>query len=287
MIDVEKVLEKMNVTYYFGAQTTHLEGFEVPLEISTCSKFYYVTEGEYELVVDGKAYLAKPGSLFFIPAGIPLSRHYINETRSTTQYFFHFDFVCPAKPDLFEELALPYELEIGIRKEVIRYFNAVIRHAKSHSLQARLRLTAAILGLLAYYIDKSGCVPLTAKGDLHETENKTITKITKYIKNNIDRQISNRELAEIACMQENYFIRYFKKQTGMTPHKFIIKVKLDVAIGLLENTDTSIGKVMEKIGFYDMSHFSKTFKQFHGMPPADYVKKFRNTKFKSDGIEKS
>lgn len=290
MINVEKDLEKIRFTYLFGAYTMHGEGFEIPLEIGACHKFYYVTEGEYELTIAGRTYPAKSGSLFFIPAGTPYSRRYIG-AHTVTQYYFHFDLLFEEQAGFFEELDLPYVLDMGVRKDVSRLFDTIVKLGRTHTLPARWRLTAAVLNLLALYVEKSraanGALGLSSdETGLPERENKTIIKLTKYIKDNIDRQITNGELAEIACMQENYFIRYFKKQTGMTPHRFITKLKIDTALGLLENTDISVGKAMEKVGYYDMSHFSRTFKQFRGIPPVEYIKKFRNTTFKSDGIEK-
>ena len=277
----------MRFSYLFGAHTMHGEGFEIPMEIGACHKFYYVTDGEYELTIAGRTYPARIGSLFFIPAGTPYSRRYIG-ARTVTQYYFHFELQYEENPGFFEELELPFVIDVGVRKDVSRLFDTIIRQGRMHTLPARWRMTAAVINLLALYVEKSraggGDFRFSASGIPPEQENKTIIRLTKYIKDNIDRQISNRELAEIACMQENYFIRYFKKQTGMTPHRFITKLKIDTALGLLENTDISVGKAME--GFYDMSHFSKTFKQFHGIPPVEYIKKFRNTKVKSDGIEK-
>ncbi len=45
-------------------------------------------------------------------------------------------------------------------------------------------------------------------------ENTVILKITKYIKENSDRQITNEELARVACMQGNYFYTFFPKANG-------------------------------------------------------------------------
>ena len=280
-------LEKIQLSYLFGATITHAEDFDTETEIGACCKFYYVLDGEYELTIDRQTYEAKAGSMFFIPAGIPHSRRYTGNVRHVSQQYMHFNFLSLSEPNLFDYLALPYKIDIGVRADVRKMFNGVFRLASQPTLHSRLKLTATILNLLGMYIEKSKGGSITAETPQIPTENTVILKITKYIKDNIDRQITNEELARIACMQENYFIRFFRKQTGTTPHKFITKIKIDTAMGLLENTDITISHAMEKVGYYDMSHFSRTFKQLHKLSPSEYVKKFRDTNYKSNGIKRN
>ena len=291
MVDISKCLEKIQFNYLFGATITHTDKFETGTEISTCCKFYYVLDGEYELTIGQQSYEAKAGSMFFIPAGIPQSRRYIGNVRHVSQQYMHFNFLSLTEPNLFDRLSLPYKIDIGLRTDVKKMFNTVFRLASQTTLSARFKLTAIILNLFGLYVEKSAGGGNNGLGIIGETgqlqENTVILKITKYIKDNIDRQITNEELARVACMQGNYFIRFFRKQTGTTPHKFITKIKIDTAMGLLENTDITISRAMEKVGYYDMSHFSRTFKQLHNLPPSEYVKKFRNTNYKSDGIKKN
>lgn len=288
MTDLSKCLEKIQLIYLFGATITHAEDFETETEIGACCKFYYVLDGEYELKIARQTYEAKAGSMFFIPAGIPHSRRYVGDVRHVSQQYMHFNFLSLTEPNLFDYLALPYKIDIGVRADVRKMFNNVFRLAAQTTLSSRFKLTATILNLLGLYIEKSaGSSGFIAETAQVQSENTVILKITKYIKDNIDRQITNEELARIACMQENYFIRFFKKQTGTTPHKFITKIKIDTAMGLLENTDITISHAMEKVGYYDMSHFSRTFKQLHKLSPSEYVKKFRDTNYKSNGIKRN
>ena len=132
----------------------HGEGFEIPMEIGACHKFYYVTDGEYELTIAGRTYPARIGSLFFIPAGTPYSRRYIG-ARTVTQYYFHFELQYEENPGFFEELELPFVIDVGVRKDVSRLFDTIIRQGRMHTLPARWRMTAAVINLLALYVEKS------------------------------------------------------------------------------------------------------------------------------------
>ena len=156
MVDISKCLEKIQFNYLFGATITHTDKFETGTEISTCCKFYYVLDGEYELTIGQQSYEAKAGSMFFIPAGIPQSRRYIGNVRHVSQQYMHFNFLSLTEPNLFDRLSLPYKIDIGLRTDVKKMFNTVFRLASQTTLSARFKLTAIILNLFGLYVEKSG-----------------------------------------------------------------------------------------------------------------------------------
>ena len=57
--------------------------------------------------------------------------------------------------------------------------------------------------------------------------------------------------------------------------KYAKKIRIDRAKVLLTTTDISILDLSVSLGFYDQSHFSKTFKKFTGVSPS----KYRNENF--------
>lgn len=66
--------------------------------------------------------------------------------------------------------------------------------------------------------------------------------------------------------------REFKKQVGLTPHHFKIQNRIrKVQHMLLENKQASITEVALAMGFYDQSHFIKSFKKIVGLSPCQYV----------------
>ena len=87
---------------------------------------------------------------------------------------------------------------------------------------------------------------------------------------NTTRPIPNAELAAVAGMHPNYFIRLFKEKTGTTPAKHITIQRIERAKTLLETTDLPISDIMHSLGFDDISHFSKLFKRYAGYSPRYY-----------------
>ena len=79
------------------------------------------------------------------------------------------------------------------------------------------------------------------------------------------------QIANAASLSPNYFVRKFKDYTGYAPLQYVLIMKMERAKYLIEQSDQPIGKIMEKLGYYDSAHFSKLFKKYCGYSP----KKFR------------
>lgn len=69
---------------------------------------------------------------------------------------------------------------------------------------------------------------------------------------------------------EKYFNEYFKRCAATTPNRFIVEQRLRYAASLLANTRKKIEAVAEEAGFADGNYFSKVFKRYRGLPPAEY-----------------
>ena len=68
-------------------------------------------------------------------------------------------------------------------------------------------------------------------------------------------------------MSRTLFFKAFKAATGQTPNEFIDSYRVSVAKKLIQENDYSIAEIAEMAGFYDSSHFIKTFKKYCGITP--------------------
>ena len=78
------------------------------------------------------------------------------------------------------------------------------------------------------------------------------------------------DLAKAANLSKSTFMRKFIAIYDMPPNEYLGKLRLEIAEGLLLNTNFSLGEIAEKCGFYDLSHFSKAFKRKRGLTPSEY-----------------
>ncbi|WP_052129566.1 helix-turn-helix domain-containing protein [Sphingomonas sp. 35-24ZXX] len=77
-------------------------------------------------------------------------------------------------------------------------------------------------------------------------------------------------MAAMAGVTPSHFCRQFKKATGISPHQYVMKARLDRAQQMLVQTDLSLASLSEATGFASQSHFSRAFRNWFGIAPSDY-----------------
>jgi len=91
-----------------------------------------------------------------------------------------------------------------------------------------------------------------------------------YIYSCYMQDISLDKLAAVACMNNAYFLREFKKYFGLTPYQCIIFQRLKAAKKMLETTSYTVSEICFAVGYLDVTSFTKLFKKNFCSTPAEY-----------------
>ena len=102
-------------------------------------------------------------------------------------------------------------------------------------------------------------------------DNLIIEKTEQYIYNNIDENISIKDLCDYLDISSTSLTQQFNKELGITPHRFILSIKILKAKELLKDGE-DITKVAQDIGFCDQSHLNRVFKKYEDITPYEYKK---------------
>ena len=94
-----------------------------------------------------------------------------------------------------------------------------------------------------------------------------------YFNENYNQDISIENYAQTRGMSVSWFIRNFKKYTGMTPMQFIVSLRVNNAQILLEQTNYSIYEIAKIVGYDDQLYFSRLFRKQKGVSPSQYRKR--------------
>ncbi|MBW4671976.1 MAG: helix-turn-helix transcriptional regulator [Cyanomargarita calcarea GSE-NOS-MK-12-04C] len=68
-------------------------------------------------------------------------------------------------------------------------------------------------------------------------------------------------------MSPHYFSLLFKQSTGMTPHKYVIRTRVERAKELLLKSEMAISEIAQSVGFASQSHLNFHTKRLLGVTP--------------------
>ena len=110
-----------------------------------------------------------------------------------------------------------------------------------------------------------------------EREQKDLfANICNYIRNHFEQPLSLKTLADVFDITPETIRRQFHKaDTGLTPGKLIARLRLQLAVELLEHTETSIAEIAIRCGYKDQFTFSRAFKQAMKHSPLHHRKLLR------------
>lgn len=103
-----------------------------------------------------------------------------------------------------------------------------------------------------------------------------IYKAIEFINDCYDQDFSLEDIARIANLSPYHFIRVFKAETGMTPHEYMINIKISRIKEKLADKNLSICQVFSLCGMDYNGHFAAVFKRKVGLTPSQYRKAIIN-----------
>ena len=104
-------------------------------------------------------------------------------------------------------------------------------------------------------------------------ENETrMQNVFGFIHARFTQELSLYQIADIACMNEASFCRYFKKNTGQTLTEYINDLRINQACQLLLETRQPITAIAHAVGFNSFTNFNKSFVRRKGLAPREYRK---------------
>lgn len=150
-----------------------------------------------------------------------------------------------------------------------------VNYKLSNSLQNYFNYTA-ILSFSNTEDLKSYCdrifdrIKLAEEKKEYYDANSLISKAKTYIIENINRDISQEEVANQLFICSSYLSRLFKKQTGENFTQFVTRMKVEKAIELLKDPQYKTYQVSEALGYKTPRYFSRLFRLQTGMNPSEY-----------------
>lgn len=99
---------------------------------------------------------------------------------------------------------------------------------------------------------------------------KRVQELAQWIEREVDEPLSLALLARHAGMSPYHLLREFKREIGITPHQFILLLRLRRAAGLLRHCTDSVLSIALASGFADLSEFTRRFRRLLGTTPGKF-----------------
>lgn len=97
-----------------------------------------------------------------------------------------------------------------------------------------------------------------------------LRQITDWMAAHVDEEFNLDRLAAQVGLSKFHFHRLFKSATGVSPSRYHINLRMDVARRLLRETKKSVVAVALEVGYANPSHFAQLFRRETGLSPSDY-----------------
>lgn len=99
-----------------------------------------------------------------------------------------------------------------------------------------------------------------------------LRQVVDYIHENLSDGVSLADLARVAALSPFHFARQFRRTTGLPPHEYVTRCRVERARELLVRPGIGIADVAVQVGFCDQSHLARHYKRVFGLTPAAFAR---------------
>ncbi|MBD3665462.1 GlxA family transcriptional regulator [Sulfitobacter aestuariivivens] len=100
-----------------------------------------------------------------------------------------------------------------------------------------------------------------------EVRNAKLLLAMQIMENNLEDPLRPDEIADLVKLSTRQLERLFARYLGTSPKRHYLHMRLEKARNLLRQTSLSVTDVCVACGFRSLSHFSKSYRAAHGIPP--------------------
>lgn len=225
-------------------------------------ELFYVESGSAEMTNHGKTFTANAGQFVLLDCYSP---HSYYSADGWACYWLHFD----------GQIARAFYRQIQMRYDSFIYsidqFSPAFQNLMNVYELFRLarpvdesRISGMITSILNTIIASAPDIQKDVPA--HEA----IAGCIAYISEHFRYPITLKDLSDQASISPYYFSRVFRRETGSTPHQYVVNTRLSAAKYLLRTTSQSIKDIAIATGWGSESSFCSSFLKNVGMQPSQY-----------------
>jgi len=294
MEDYNKIIESLGVRFIKAKDINIVQPVTIDNYYDVENAVILVNAGQVSFGKEGKEKVAHPGDTLFIPGGknvrltygadplvslnneefiskkeLYIQTHGDEHTSIAKESFSYVTF----EAKVFNSVNFFASLDIDsfiIKNDGINYIIKQILKENLSTLPGKnrvvkLKTDQLVVEVIRYIIIKKLFVEQLATNITYFKDPRLIN-IFNYIKENLSGDLSNKVLANVANVSEDYVGQYFKMLTSINPQDYIEYQRMEEAVNLLRTTKRSIREIGRNVGYKDTAYFCRRFKMMFGIP---------------------
>jgi AraC-like DNA-binding protein len=293
MEDYNKIIESLGVRFIKAKKINVVQPVAIENFYDVENTIILVTGGVVGYGKPGKENYAKEGEILFVPGGKNVALSYGNNpglrltndefisrrelyiqtysenTSSTNNSFSYVTFEAKVfnSVNFFASLDIePFIIQNDDLNYIIRQIlSETISDAPGKNRVVKLKTEHLVIEIIRYIVVHNLFVEQLATNSTYFKDPRLID-IFNYIKENLTGDLSNKVLANVANVSEDYVGQYFKMLTGINPQDYIEYQRMEEAVNLLRTTKKSIRDIGQDVGYKDTAYFCRRFKMMFGIP---------------------
>ena len=248
-------------------------------------EFVYIMEGQFQGEVNLDQSILKPGDIMIagsqdLHALKGLSNESVHEA-----FIFHPKALSFSHNDEMQQILIapllsrivtfPHFIKTNDDKYsvIAPYLLEIINVAKRQEDNWYIDCKLSLLKFLSIMNQNEVMIPVEQTVSTNEQQKIERYKIlTSYMEKHLAEDITLKDLASLTATNPQYLCRFFKEISGISPIQYLINRRIDMAAGMLLETDKSILAISMDCGFENVSYFIRKFKQKKGVTPGEYRK---------------
>jgi AraC-like DNA-binding protein len=116
-------------------------------------------------------------------------------------------------------------------------------------------------------LDLYGNCPLPTSRKVSPLPKWRLRRAIDFIEAHADGPVALADLAQAAGLTRMYFAAQFRAATGLRPHEYVLRCRIEKAQIMLTTSDAPIADVALTVGFTSQAHFTTVFKRFTSVTP--------------------
>jgi AraC family transcriptional regulator len=215
--------------------------------------------------------IVQKGDSIFVPAGQPSYWRCGGSVTSQPTLHIHLKLELVAQVAETSELDIErVNLETCFSKQdlhLLHIATLLLAELESGGIMGKLYVESLTQVLVIHLLRHYSTTTPTITSDRRSLNYVQLQQAIDYIHTHLDRDLSLAEIAGVINISPTYFANLFKRATGISPHQYVIKQRVERAKELLLKTDLVIADIALRVGFSSQSHLNHQFKRLTGITP--------------------